>query len=623
MSTDPSVSPAPGVSPAPSVGWAAGLALLRERQARLPGLVRAALEAPLVLPRLDDVRAVVTTGVGSSLGHARYLSWLLRTRAGVPSWDVPTGSFLEAPGEEAREQALVVFSQGLSPNARPPLAFIEHYRRVGVVTSAEQDSPGRAAVAADARARGAVVVPLGCPPEYEVLLRLTGPMLGFVSALRLAQAAGARIEAEPARVEAAVAAAAARMAASLEGCAPGLLADPVTLVATGGHAALSHNLAAKVQEGMYLPWPAAVDALELAHGTLQEASGKPRTFVALRTGGPHEAALLARARATLEPQHRWLDACATLPAPLALLEHEAMINELLLSAIAARQLDQRDWPGRGRDGPLYRLGSVKDLGEPLEAEPPPAPRRSHRLADLTWPEVEQRLAAGARTAVVPLGATEQHGPHLPLSVDALIADALAERFCAAVPGALQAPALAIGCSPEHLDFAGTLSLAPATLAAVLGDVVASLARHGFQRVVVFSAHGGNDAALGEAEPLLRARAAPARLTVVRGIDRIGKVWQAASAREGVGPAASGHHAGEFETSIMAALRPDLVRWSELRLGKDGDVPEPQRLFYPSLRPHAPEGVLGDPRAASAERAERYLAAWTALLVETYLADAEP
>ncbi len=402
---------------------------------------------------------------------------------------------------------------------------------------------------------------------------------------------------------------------------PSVFADPVTLVATHGYGALAHNLAAKVQEGMYLPWPAIVDALELAHGSVQEATGKPRTFIALRNGAPHEAELLARARATLEAHHRWIDVDARLPAELGIFEHEMMMNSLVLAAIAARRLDQRAWPGKGRDAPLYAVASVGDL----DARPPPAPAaparapRSHRLEDLTWPEIERRIREGGRTVVIPLGATEQHGPHLPLDVDARIADALAERFCARAPQAMQAPTIAVGCSSEHMAFAGTVSLSAATLSAMLGDVIASLVTHGFEHVVVFSAHGGNDAALADAEDLLRARAAPATLTLVRGVDRIGRVWRAASAREGISSRASGHHAGEYETSIVAALRAEAVRWGELRQGADGDVPDPQRLFYPSLRDHAADGVVGDPRAASPDRGERYLEAWTELLLEEYRA----
>ena len=602
-----------------------GLAILRERQARLPALTRAALERSDDLPDFTGVRAVVTTGVGSSRAHARYLAFLLREHRGIPAWDVPTGAWLAPPPEAAAEQALVVFSQGLSPNARFPLAYADRYKLAVLVTAADEDSPDRAAAVAAARARGAVVVPLGCPPEYEVLVRFIGPMLGYAAALRLAGIARSPA-ADAVTVAAAIEDAAKRMRASLASVDPGALAAPITIVGTHGYADLAHNLAAKVQEGMYLGWPTVVDALELAHGALQDAAGKPRTFLALGRGAPLESELLARAYATLEPQHRWLDASARLPDPFTIFEHEAMINELVLAAIGHRRLDQQSWPGKGRDGAVYSLGSAADLASPAASSSSPGgsvatPRDtpSRRLADLTWCEIEKRIASGARTAVVPLGAIEQHGPHLPLEVDALVADALGERFCARVPEALLAPTLAFGCSIEHLGFAGTLSIEPATLALVIGDLVASLASHGFEHVVVFSAHGGNDAILAESANALRERASPAAITVVHGIDRVSQIWQAASAREGVSSMESGHHAGEYETSIISALRPEAVRWSELRAGTDGNVPDPQVLFYPSLRPNAPDGVVGDPRGASADRAERYLAAWTDLLVDEYRA----
>jgi hypothetical protein len=112
---------------------------------------------------------------------------------------------------------------------------------------------------------------------------------------------------------------------------------------------------------MFLPWPASVDLLELSHGTLQEASGKPRTFVALRREEAAWPALYLRAQETLEPQHRWIELTARLPTPYAVIEHEALGNVLVLRAIAERRLDQRQWPAKDRDAPLYGLGSLEEL----------------------------------------------------------------------------------------------------------------------------------------------------------------------------------------------------------------------------------------------------------------------
>src|SRR5262249_11352201 len=81
-----------------------------------------------------------------------------------------------------------------------------------------------------------------------------------------------------------------------------------------------------------------------------------------------------------------------------------------------------------------------------------------------WPAAERLVARGCRPAILPLGSTEQHGPHLPLDTDTVIGDALAERLCAAVDDAVACPTLPLGCTGEHLGFPGTLHVEPATLA---------------------------------------------------------------------------------------------------------------------------------------------------------------
>jgi creatinine amidohydrolase/Fe(II)-dependent formamide hydrolase-like protein/fructoselysine-6-P-deglycase FrlB-like protein len=596
-----------------------GLETLRLRHRQSPEAVLGAFTANIDLSQIDlkKYRAIVTTGIGSSAAHARYLAWLLRTYAALPSWDVPTGAFLVPPVNEAKEQALVVFSQGLSPNARIPLEAAARFGRTILVTAAGAERGERAAALKFAEDAGIVVVTLPVNPEYEVLLRITGPLAGYAVALRMASRCAQTIKSDPKSVTDAMAAASDRAEACLAAADPALFSDPITFVTAGGYSYLTTNLCAKVTEGMFLSPPAAVDALELAHGYLQEASGKPRTFVALTRNSPHDTNLFSHVRASLDPQHRLLEFEAKLPDPLQIFEHETAMNAFVLAAIAARQLDQREWPGKGRDQSLYDIDSVQSIATSPAQSSSPSWETARRLSELTWTEVEEHIKQGTRTVVIPLGATEQHGPHLPLGIDSLIADALAERFCHRVLHSIQAPVIGIGCSSEHSEFAGTLSLTKATLGAILGDVVSSLVRHGFTHVVVFSAHGGNDSALAELKPRLKQFALPARITVVQGIDFIAKIWSDASAREGITPEVSGAHAGEFETSIIAALRPDLIRWSRLTPGMVTLPDDPQTLFYPSLRKHVANGVVGDPRAALAERAERYLSAWVDFLIAAY------
>jgi creatinine amidohydrolase len=97
------------------------------------------------------------------------------------------------------------------------------------------------------------------------------------------------------------------------------------------------------------------------------------------------------------------------------------------------------------------------------------------LFEMTRPEVEQALAAGVDTVIVPLGSTEQHGRHLPLRTVAILGQALGESMTCVLGNALLAPALLIGCSEHHMDFAGSLTLSKETFGAVVGDVCRSLA----------------------------------------------------------------------------------------------------------------------------------------------------
>ena len=197
-----------------------------------------------------------------------------------------------------------------------------------------------------------------------------------------------------------------------------------------------------------------------------------------------------------------------------------------------------------------------------------------------------------------------------------MAEALAARFCARVAEAWCCPTLALGCADEHLGFPGTLSLAPGTLEAILGDV--ALSRHGFRELFVFSAHGGNGAPLRAMAGRLAGAVEGFAVHVFADTEAVAAACTAAAARHGISPEAAGHHAGEFETSIVAALAPGAVR-PPLPVGLL-DVPaDAQQVFYPDLRRNAPNGVVGDARPADPRRAEAYLEAWVDVLVTAYRA----
>jgi creatinine amidohydrolase len=177
-----------------------------------------------------------------------------------------------------------------------------------------------------------------------------------------------------------------------------------------------------------------------------------------------------------------------------------------------------------------------------------------------WLEMTFEEIVGADTsrwiAVLPIAAVEQHGPHLPLGVDAFIAEAYLTRAKELLPPDLPVsflPTLAIGASEEHRAYPGTLSVSAATLIRILTEIGEGVHRSGLRKLVIVNSHGGNAEAIG-----LVARGLRVRL----GLFAVVCAWSRFGYPEGLFPQperAQGIHAGDIETSIMLAARPDTVR----------------------------------------------------------------
>jgi creatinine amidohydrolase len=216
--------------------------------------------------------------------------------------------------------------------------------------------------------------------------------------------------------------------------------------------------------------------------------------------------------------------------------------------------------------------------------------------------------------VVAFGAVEQHGHHLPLATDSIFGDDLS-RMLADRLDAFRAPTMRIGCSRHHLAFPGTMSIEEETFQSVVHDLVNGWARHGFRRIVILPTHGGNFAPLG---------AALEQLGTVEGVRVIGisdlgllvNATLVTGAELGVPAPEGGIHGGEWETSMMLALHPELVRMDRAVPGYVGDVETAiPRFLAEGVDALTDTGVIGDPRKATAEHGRIYIERLLDLVVE--------
>lgn len=200
-------------------------------------------------------------------------------------------------------------------------------------------------------------------------------------------------------------------------------------------------------------------------------------------------------------------------------------------------------------------------------------------------------------AVLPVGSTEQHGPHLPLATDSVIAWTIASEIAARYPVRLLPP-IQFSCSQEHADWPGTVSITARTLISVVTDIADSLRRTGVTNLVLVNGHGGNyvlSNVVQEGEGL----------ALFPGRDD----WAFAREKAGIETSAySDMHAGELETSILLHAHPDLIRPGYET--SDHLAEDRRHMLTLGLAPYTSSGVIGRPSLASARKGELLLAGLT-------------
>ena len=233
------------------------------------------------------------------------------------------------------------------------------------------------------------------------------------------------------------------------------------------------------------------------------------------------------------------------------------------------------------------------------------------LAEMTWQQVNE--LDRSTVVLVPFGAMEQHGLHLPLETDAFIATELAERVDRACDGKLLVlPTQWLGLSTHHMSFPGTITASVETYLALAAEIISSVAQAGFERILVLNSHGGNGSILDVVLTKCRLLHPRTRILLIT-------YWNAAaSALAAIRESSLGGmgHACELETSLLLASKPSVVdidrmkpdgRWSQSEfLGKDmlaGGAAAVSRTFAEVSH----NGGVGDPRTASSEKGERFYA----------------
>jgi creatinine amidohydrolase len=235
-----------------------------------------------------------------------------------------------------------------------------------------------------------------------------------------------------------------------------------------------------------------------------------------------------------------------------------------------------------------------------------------RFAELTWPLL-RAVPRDETVVLAPIAACEQHSRHLPTVTDTLlvtsVAEAVEQRLADQV---LLLPTLWLGASGHHLPFGATLTVGVDTHVTVLDELLTPLLSDGYRRVLVLNGHGGNIDTLHMALRRLQPRHRHCLLTGA-------SYWELAEcelAALAEGPRKVMGHACEFETSMVLALRPDLVRRQEAR--NDGREHDPalRGLFVAEdMAQRTQDGAFGYPELATAEKGRRMLAAATDRVVE--------
>lgn len=234
-------------------------------------------------------------------------------------------------------------------------------------------------------------------------------------------------------------------------------------------------------------------------------------------------------------------------------------------------------------------------------------RKEVTLQLLTAATSHDEAARGAKIAVLPIGSFEQHGDHLPLATDAMVACIIADRLASA-HNLFLLPPVTISCSHEHAGFPGTVSISARTLIATIEDIQSSLEASGIRRLVLVNGHGGNYVLSNIVQ---QANITGPRMALFPGRDDFVAARERA---EMVSTVSEDMHGGEWETSILLHAMPQVVRPTYVQ--NDHEATKRPHLLVTGMLGYTSNGIIGKPSAATAKKGEIALESLVESFTET-------
>lgn len=226
------------------------------------------------------------------------------------------------------------------------------------------------------------------------------------------------------------------------------------------------------------------------------------------------------------------------------------------------------------------------------------------MEDLTWMEIKEALENGYNRIIIPIGSTEQHGPHLPIFTDTILATELSYRIAKKLGRTLVAPPIHLGVSYYHMHFPGTITVSSDLLKEIIKAYVESLYAHGFKIIILLPAHGGD---FEPVKDFIKNYKMPKDLKILAflNFEEFSKSLDLSLVKQGIPTEIIGSHSGAAETSIMLYLREELVLTKNIKPGYVGNIKEAREIMRKrGIHEVSQIGVIGDPTYAKKEFGEK-------------------